>query len=251
MSTSLAENLAQVESRVAAACRAANRPRSEVELVAVSKTHPTSAIVEAVGLGIHLFGENRVQEFATKSAQLAVSAHPGQAATVRSQIKVHLIGHLQSNKAAKAVEVFEGVDTLDSVKLAERLNAARADSVLRAGVALPVLVEIKLSQEETKAGLAPDSPELATLLERLPDLKHLNAQGLMTIAPLDVPEADTRTCFRALRQLRDQLSVRHPRLNLPVLSMGMSGDFPLAIAEGATRIRIGTAIFGTRAGNAQ
>ena len=251
MSTSLAEKLAQVESQIAAACRAANRPRGEVELVAVSKTHPTSAIVEAVGMGIHLFGENRVQEFAAKSAQLAVSAHPGQTATVRSQIQVHLIGHLQSNKAARAVEVFDGIDTLDSVKLAERLNTARAESVLRAGVPLPVLIEVKLSDEETKAGLTPDSAELAALLERLPDLKHLNPQGLMTIAPLDVPEAETRACFRKLRQLRDQLSARHPRLNLPVLSMGMSGDFPLAIAEGATRVRIGTAIFGSRSGYAQ
>ena len=251
VSTSLAEKLAQVESQIAAACRAANRPRGEVELVAVSKTHPTSAIVEAVGMGIHLFGENRVQEFAAKSAQLAVSAHPGQTATVRSQIQVHLIGHLQSNKAARAVEVFDGIDTLDSVKLAERLNTARAESVLRAGVPLPVLIEVKLSDEETKAGLTPDSAELAALLERLPDLKHLNPQGLMTIAPLDVPEAETRACFRKLRQLRDQLSARHPRLNLPVLSMGMSGDFPLAIAEGATRVRIGTAIFGSRSGYAQ
>jgi hypothetical protein len=243
----LAQNLARVEDRIAAACRAANRPRGEVELVAVSKTHPAETIVEAVGLGLHLFGENRVQEFAGKSAALAVSTNPGHAATVRSQIQVHLIGHLQSNKAAKAVEVFDAIDTLDSLRLAERLDAARAESVLRAGVPLPVLLEIKLSHEETKAGLAPDSPELATLLERLPDLKHLDLQGLMTIAPLGVPEDETRACFRALRQLRDQLSASHPRLHLPVLSMGMSGDFPLAIAEGATRIRIGTAIFGNRA----
>jgi pyridoxal phosphate enzyme (YggS family) len=242
----LARNLAQVEDAIAAACRKASRPRSDVELVAVSKTHPSTAIVEAVGLGLHVFGENRVQEFAVKSAELAVSRLPGSEPTVRSQIRVHLIGHLQSNKAAKAVEVFDAVDSVDSLKLAERLDAAIADSDLRRGQRLPVLIEIKLSTEETKVGLAPDSKELADLLERLPSLKNLEAQGLMTIAPLDVPEADTRACFRALRLLRDKLAQVHPKLNLPVLSMGMSGDFALAIAEGATRIRIGTALFGTR-----
>jgi hypothetical protein len=246
--TQLAHNLASLEAEIAAACRVANRPRHEVELVAVSKTHPASAIAEAATLGLRLFGENRVQEFAQKSAELAVSRVPGHETTIRSQIDVHLIGHLQSNKAAKAVEVFDAIDSLDSLKLAERLNAAAAESPLWTGRKLPVLIEIKLSHEETKAGLAPDSAELAELIERLPDLAHLEAQGLMTIAPLGVPEDETRACFRALRQLRDQLAQSHPRLNLPVLSMGMSGDFALAIAEGATRIRIGTALFGTRSG---
>jgi PLP dependent protein len=244
----LARNLAKVEEAIADACRAAGRPRSEVELVAVSKMHPSTAIVEAVGLGLHLFGESRVQEFAIKSAELSVSRVPGSEATVRSQIQVHLIGHLQSNKAAKAVEVFDAIDSLDSLKLAERLNAAMGESDLRHGKRLPVLIEIKLSSEETKAGFSPNSGELAELLERLPALKNLEAQGLMTIAPLDVPEAETRACFHALRLLRDKLARAYPKLNLPVLSMGMSGDFALAIAEGATRIRIGTALFGDRPG---
>ena len=242
----LADNLARVEAAIAAACRAADRPRAEVELVAVSKTHPPEMIAEAVGLGLHLFGENRVQEWAAKSAELAGNRAPGLEANVRSQMRVHLIGHLQSNKAAKAVEVFDAIDSLDSLKLAERLNASVGDSPLYTGRRLPVLVEIKLSSEETKAGLAPDSKELAELLERLPSLQHLEAQGLMTIAPLDVPGTETRACFRALRELRDRLAQAHPKLNLPVLSMGMSGDFALAIAEGATRIRIGTALFGSR-----
>ena len=248
--TQLADNLARVEAAIAAACKAAGRPRSEVELVAVSKTHPSTTIVEAVGLGLHLFGENRVQEFAQKSVELVVSRMPNAdgvpGPTVRSQMRVHLIGHLQSNKAAKAVDVFDAVDSLDSVKLAERLDAAVGDSPLYTGKRLPVLVEIKLSSEETKAGLAPDSKELGELLERLPSLAHLEAQGLMTIAPLDVPETETRACFRSLRLLRDKLAQVHPKLHLPVLSMGMSEDFALAIAEGATRIRIGTALFGTR-----
>jgi hypothetical protein len=215
-------------------------PREEIELVAVSKNHPTSAIVEAVGLGLRLFGENRVQEFATKSVELAEAG-------IRSGIRAHLIGHLQSNKAAKAAEIFDAVDSVDSLKLAERLDEAAG----RLRKRLPVLLEIKLSHEETKAGLAPDSAELNQLLDKLPSLPNLDAQGLMTIAPLDVPEDETRACFRSLRLLRDRLAVAHPRLNLPVLSMGMSGDFPLAIQEGATRIRVGTALFGARPGYAQ
>jgi pyridoxal phosphate enzyme (YggS family) len=236
---SLAENLARVEEAITAACRAAGRPREEVDLVAVSKVHPTAAIVEAVGLGLRLFGENRVQEFAGKSAELTDRG-------VRSRMRALLIGHLQSNKAAKAVEIFDGIDSVDSLKLAERLDEAAA----KLGKTLPVLLEIKLSPEESKAGLEPDSPELAALLEKLPSLKNLDAQGLMTIAPLDVPQDETRACFRALRVLRDRLAQAHPNLNLPVLSMGMSGDFPWAIEEGATRIRIGTALFGRRPGYA-
>ena len=116
---------------------------------------------------------------------------------------------------------------------------------------LPILLEIKLSPEESKAGLEADSQELTALLKTLPSLANLEVQGLMTIAPLDVAEDETRACFRALRVLRDRLAQSHPRLNLPVLSMGMSGDFPLAIQEGATRIRIGTALFGRRPGHAQ
>ena len=232
--TPLAENLARLEEAIAAACRAANRPRAEIELVAVSKNHPTAAIVEAVSLGLKIFGENRVQEFAAKSAELDPS--------IRSQIRAHLIGHLQSNKASKAVEIFDAVDSLDSLKLAEKLNEAAASLNKR----LPVLLEIKLSHEDSKTGLAPDSPELTELLDRLPSLANLEAQGLMTIAPFNVPEAETRDCFHNLRQLRDKLASAHPRLNLPVLSMGMSGDFALAIAEGATRIRVGTALFGPR-----
>jgi PLP dependent protein len=249
----LRDNLARLESAIAAACQSAGRPREEVELVAVSKNHPTAAIIEAVGLGLRIFGENRVQEFGAKSTELTASVQvprvsilrPGSG--LRSQITAHLIGHLQSNKAAKAVEVFDAVDSVDSLKLAERLNEAAA----RLNKRLPILLEIKLSQEETKAGLTPDSPELAQLLEKLPSLTNLETQGLMTIAPLDVSDDETRTCFRSLRLLRDKLAQQHPRLHLPVLSMGMSGDFAQAIAEGATRIRVGTALFGARPGYPQ
>jgi pyridoxal phosphate enzyme (YggS family) len=230
----IADNLNRLEEAIATACRNAGRSREDVELVAVSKTHSAEALAEAFALGLRLFGENRVQEFAAKSAELS--------AALRSQMRAHLIGHLQSNKAAKAVEVFDGIDTLDSLKLAERLDEAAG----RLGKRLPVLLEIKLSHEETKAGVAPDSPELIELLERLPSLANLEAQGLMTIAPLGVSDDETRACFRALRLLRDKISAAHPKLHLPELSMGMSGDFALAIAEGATRIRVGTALFGLR-----
>jgi pyridoxal phosphate enzyme (YggS family) len=247
--SSIAENLARVEDQIAAACRAANRPRGEVELMAVSKTHPADRIAEAATLGLRLFGESKVQEWQSKSAAFphpAASqtgfARPGVRFNLRSQIRVHLIGHLQSNKAAKAAEIFDAIDSVDSLKLAERLNEAAAKIPKR----LPILLEIKLSPEESKAGLTPGSAELAQLLERLPDLPSLDPQGLMTIAPLDVPQEATRACFRQLHDLRDRLAADRPRLHLPVLSMGMSGDFSLAIAEGATRIRVGTSLFGAR-----
>jgi pyridoxal phosphate enzyme (YggS family) len=229
----LARNLVQVEEAIAAACRNAGRRREEIELVAVSKTHPAAAIAAAIELGLRLFGENRVQEFASKSADLG---------PLRRQLRAHLIGHLQSNKAAKAVELFDAIDSVDSLRLAERLDEAAG----KLGKRLPILLEIKLSPEETKAGLEPESREFAELLERLPSLANLDPQGLMTIAPLDVPDQETRACFAGLRTLRDTVSAAHPGLNLSVLSMGMSGDFALAIAEGATRIRIGTALFGAR-----
>lgn len=231
--TSIEQNLQKLEEAIAAACRAAGRARSEVELMAVSKTKPASALVEAAALGLTLFGENRVQEFATKAPGLGIS---------RDGMRCHLIGHLQSNKAAKAAEIFDAVDALDSLRLAERLNEAAG----KCGKRLPVLIEVKLSPEETKAGLLPDSDEAAQLLERLPDFPHLEARGLMTIAPWGAPDDTTRACFRSLRVLRDRWARAYPRLNLDVLSMGMSGDFALAIAEGATRIRVGTALFGKR-----
>jgi hypothetical protein len=235
--TTLAENLERLEEAIAAACRRAARPRAEVELMAVSKTYPAATIAEAAALGLTLFGENRVQEFAGKAAELdplrTRAANP---------ICIHLIGHLQSNKAQRAVELFDGIDSLDSLRLAERLNEAAG----KLGKRLPVLIEVKLSPEESKAGLDPNSAEAAELLERLPSLSHLELRGLMTIAPFGVSEAETRACFRSLRQCRDRWAASYSKLSFDVLSMGMSGDFDLAIEEGATRIRVGTALFGAR-----
>lgn len=234
----LAENLEKLEAAIADACRRAGRQREDVELMAVSKTYPAGTIAEAAALGLASFGENRVQEFAGKAAELE---------SLRSRdekpIRVHLIGHLQSNKAARAAELFDTVDAVDSLRVARRLDEAAG----KLGKRIPILLEVKLSPEETKEGLEPESAEAAQLLEVLPDLRHLETRGLMTIGPWGAPEDVTRACFRSLREWRDRWAAAYPRLNLNVLSMGMSGDFPLAIGEGATRIRVGTALFGKRA----
>jgi len=232
--STFAESLARLDDRIAAACRRSGRPRSAVRLMAVSKTHPAEAIAIAVAAGISLFGENRVQEFEAK--------RPGLRSLIPAGAEIHLIGHLQSNKSARAAELFDAVDTVDSLRLAERLQEAAA----RFSKTLPIFLEIKLSPESTKSGLEPDDPELTALLERLPDLRHLALRGLMTIAPLDDKPRSARTCFRQLRQLRDRLVVAHPLLDFSELSMGMSGDFETAIEEGSTLVRIGSALFGDR-----
>ena len=236
--TPLEENLEQLELAIHEACRAVGRSRESVQLMAVSKTCPLETLVEAASLGLALFGENRVQEFQLKATHAAEFRR----LSGKAHARVHLIGHLQSNKAAKAVEVFDGVDSLDSLKLAERLNEAAG----KLGKQLPVLIEVKLSHEQSKAGLDPSSAEACELLERLPDLAHLRVEGMMTIAPFGVSDEATRDCFRQLRTLREGWANQHTRLSLDVLSMGMSGDFALAIAEGATRIRVGTVLFGRR-----
>ncbi len=244
--SAVADNLLRMENAIASACREAGRSRSDVRLVAVSKTHPVELLLEAAAAGQRFFGENRVQEFAEKTRSLLAAGYAVAGAGASASLpplEVHLIGHLQSNKAARAAELFSAIDTVDSPKLAERLyEAAR-----RAGRKLPILLEIKLSAEESKEGLVPGAPELAHLLERLPDLAdHLPLAGLMTVAPIsDDPEL-ARNCFRQLRLLREGFAQKHPRLCFDELSMGMSGDFEAAIAEGSTTIRIGTAIFGAR-----
>jgi len=240
--TAVKDNLERLEEAIAAACRKAGRARGDVELMAVSKTYPAATIAEAAGLGLRLFGENRVQEFAAKAEELDGWRAEGCNAAADAPILVHLIGHLQTNKAARAAELFDAVDSVDSVRLAEKLNEAAG----KLGKRLPVLIEVKLSPEETKAGLEPESAEAEALLERLAELGNLHVRGLMTIAPWGVAEDVTRTCFRSLREWRDMWAVSYPKLSLDVLSMGMSGDFPIAIEEGATRIRVGTALFGKR-----
>lgn len=236
--TALRENLEKLEDAISAACQKAGRVRSEIETMAVSKTFPAEAIGEAAALGLRLFGENRVQEFAAK----ATNAEMLRTVCGKSDLRVHLIGHLQSNKSARAVEIFDAIDSVDSLRLAERLNEAAG----KLGKRVAVLIEVKLSPEETKAGLEPDSEEASRLLERLADFEHLQMSGLMTIAPWGVAPDVTRACFRKLREWRGRWATAYPKLGFEVLSMGMSGDFAVAIEEGATRIRIGTALFGKR-----
>ncbi len=231
---SIADNLAQVRQRIAEAARRAGRRPEDIALMAVTKTFPPETIREAYAAGQRMFGENRVQEFAEKLPALANL--PG--------IEFHLIGHLQSNKAAKAAQIFAGIDSVDSLHLAEKLNSAAKNDAKR----LPVLIEINVGGEAAKSGVAPDSPELEALLAAAPRLEHLEFRGLMSIPPFtDDPQAG-RPYFRTLRELRDQIATRKlPAVGMDVLSMGMSHDFEIAIEEGSTCVRVGTPIFGERA----
>ncbi|HEX3941527.1 MAG TPA: YggS family pyridoxal phosphate-dependent enzyme [Acidobacteriaceae bacterium] len=244
----LAQRLATIEDEIQAACRRSGRPRSSVGLMAVTKNHSTAAILDAAALGISLFGENRVQEFQRKASEIAALGYRLENESPRATGgklfpgHFHLIGHLQSNKAARAAELFSAIDTLDSLRLALRLNEAAAGADRR----LPVLLEIKLSPEESKSGIASGSPAFSELLERIPDLPALDLRGLMTVPPFAEDPAAARPYFRDLSRLREELAAAHPRLHLEELSMGMSHDFALAIEEGATQIRIGTALFGRR-----
>jgi hypothetical protein len=231
----LKRNLAQVEEIIDAACRRSGRSRGEITLIAVTKMHPAAAIAAAAELGITHIGENKVQEFDAKQPEWNAlrAAHP---------LQSHLIGHLQSNKAARAATLFDTVDSVDSLRLAERLEAAAATG----SRTLPVLIEIKLSEEESKSGAAPGTPELEQLLERLPSLTHLTPRGLMTVPPYLRDAEAVRPYFHRLRELRDDYARRHPQLRLEALSMGMTHDYAVAIEEGATEIRLGTALFGAR-----
>src|SRR3954464_15141690 len=179
-SMSIAENIAVIRSRIAAAARRAGRDSNEIALMAVSKTNPADKIREAFEAGQRLFGENRVQEFATKYAELAAASPTDASAQVCNvfnidKAKFHLIGHLQSNKAAKAAELFAAIDSMDSLKLAERLN----DSAAKLGKTLRILLEINIAGEEQKAGVAPDAPELENILKAAPRLGNLEIRGLM------------------------------------------------------------------------
>ncbi len=201
--------------------------------MAVCKTFPPEAIIETYEAGQRLFGENKVQEFADKANALAGL----------TGAEFHMIGHLQSNKAARAVELFHALDSLDSVKLASRLNAT-AEAARRV---LPVLIEINVGGEEAKSGVAPESPELSEILNGAPAWPNLRIRGLMTVPPYTEDPEGARPYFRKLRALRDQLAARnYSAISMDELSMGMSHDFEVAIEEGSTCVRIGTAIFGER-----
>jgi pyridoxal phosphate enzyme (YggS family) len=229
---SIAENLHRVRAQIAEACARAQRDPATVALMAVSKVHPVESLLEAYAAGQRLFGENKVQEWQQKSE---FAAHLG-------GLEMHLIGPLQSNKTAPAARLFHAIDTVDSLRIAHRLNQT-ASAI---GKKLPILIEVKLSPEESKHGLAP--AELPALLESLRPLESLVPYGLMTVPPwpADLAQAgeEARPYFRELRRLRDASLPNCPTLTQ--LSMGMSNDFAVAIEEGSTCVRIGTAIFGAR-----
>ena len=227
------ENIAAIHDRMATASRRAGRRPEEIALMAVSKTHPPERIREAYTAGVRLFGENRVQEFAGKAATLADL----------SGAEWHMIGHLQTNKAGKAAELFGAVDAVDSVKLTEKLDAAARSS----GKKLKVLIEINVGGEAAKSGVAPDSRELEELLLAAPRLGALEFRGLMTVPPFTDDPEGARPYFRRMRELRDSVAARKlPAVGMEILSMGMSHDFEVAIGEGSTCVRVGTAIFGER-----
>jgi PLP dependent protein len=230
---SVAENIAAVRERIDQAARRVGRNPEEITLMAVSKTFPPQPIREAYKAGLRVFGENRVQEFTGKSDALRDLAGA----------EWHLIGHLQSNKANKAADLFSAVDSIDSVKLAEKLNAAAE----RLGKTLSVLIEVNVGGEEAKSGIDPQSHELDAILESASQFHNLNVRGLMTIPPFTDDPEGARPYFRQLRELRDRISARRlPRIEMAILSMGMSHDFEIAIAEGSTCVRVGTGIFGER-----
>ena len=228
---SVKDNLAEIQRRIATAAHRVGRSADEITLIAVSKTHPAEAIREAYEAGVGHFGENRVQEWEGKRGGIE-----------NLNGTWHLIGHLQSNKAARAAKLFHCVDSVDDLDLAQRLNRAREEQGI--SEKLRVLLEVRVAQEETKSGV--EVALLPTLIRNVSALPRLGLAGLMCIPPFLANIEQVRPYFRKLRELRDGLQ-KELQVALPVLSMGMSHDFEAAIEEGATEVRVGTAIFGNRA----
>ena len=227
----LAARLTAVRERITAAANNCGRSPDEVKLIAISKTHPASVIRTLIELGASDLGENRVQEADEKIAEIG-----------RDHVRWHLVGHLQANKARRAVNLFEVIHSLDSLDLARRLDRLCAEEGREK---LPVLIQVDLGHEETKSGI--DESELTHMVEGLQSLKHLELIGLMTLPPLFDDTEQSRPFFRRLRELRDELENRGSfGGRRGELSMGMTHDFEVAIQEGATMVRIGAAIFGER-----
>lgn len=224
MEETLAERLAEIRAQIAQAAEKANRNADEIKFVAVSKTHPAITVKEAIEAGARVFGENKVQEAEGKIAEVG-----------RENAQWHLIGHLQSNKARKAVKLFDVIHSLDSLELAERLERICEEEERSE---LPVFVQVDLAKETTKNGI--EEKDLPDLVEFLRGCRHLKFDGLMILPPYFENAEKARPFFRRLREIRDEVCPRGE------LSMGMSHDFAVAIEEGATVIRVGTAIFGER-----
>lgn len=226
--TELAERAQRVREEVAAAARAAGRSPDAITIVAVSKTVEREVVDTAVTLGFRHFGENRVQDAMRKFAM-----------PLPSDCSLHLIGHLQSNKAKPAALLFDIIESVDRSSVIDALEKEAE----RRNTALKVLLQVNIAREEQKAGCDPDEAPL--LMQRLVESPWFTPRGLMAMAPLLENPEDARPVFRGLRELRDHVQRQHPDADLSTLSMGMSNDYPVAIAEGATLVRIGRAIFGS------
>ena len=225
----VAENLEQVRKNIDEACRMAGRDPKEVTLIAVSKTKPVSMLKEAYDAGARCFGENKVQEIMDKHPQLP------------EDIQWHMIGHLQRNKVKYIVDKVSMIHSVDSLRLAQTIEQEAA----KHNVCVPVLLEVNVAQEESKFGLKMD--EVLPLIETIADFPHIKVQGLMTIAPYVENAEDNRDFFRQLKKLSVDIEAKNiNNVSMSVLSMGMTGDYQVAVQEGATMVRVGTGIFGER-----
>lgn len=234
--SSLAENLRSVQDRIRNAAERAGRDPAEITLVAVSKTFPAESVIAAHALGVRDFGENRVEEAADKIPSVTQS--------LSAPVTWHMVGHIQHRKVREAATLFDLVHSVDTAGLASRLNT-RAENMDKT---LPILLEVNISGEESKYGFRPEPRrDFYAAVDDILQLAHLDVQGLMTVAPIVDEPGNAQPFFAGLRQLRDDLRLRFPQRAWSHLSMGMTDDFEVAIAEGATLVRIGRAIFGERA----
>lgn len=238
-------NIAAIRGRIAAAAARSRRSPDGIHLMAVTKTVDALRIAQAYDAGLRLFGENRVQEFSAKIQSAELRRMP--------DAEWHLIGHLQSNKAAAAAQLFHAIDSVDSLRIAEKLNSAATQGSAsqqqqqKMRKQLPILLEIKLAEEPAKTGFLPESPELEAMLATAPRLESVHIAGLMSVPPFHDDPERSRPYFRQLRQLRDRIAARNwPAVSMDELSIGMSHDYEIAIEEGSTCVRLGTAIFGPR-----
>ena len=225
----VAENLAQVQKNINESCSKINRDPNEVTLIAVSKTKPVEMLKEAYDAGARVFGENKVQEIVDKYDQMP------------SDVKWHMIGHLQRNKVKYIVDKVAMIHSVDSLRLAETIEKEAA----KKAVIVPILIEVNVAQEESKFGLKPE--EVLPLIEEISDFSHIQIKGLMTIAPYVDNAEENREIFRELKKLSVDIAAKNiNNVTMSVLSMGMTGDYMVAVQEGATMVRVGTGIFGAR-----
>ena len=225
----VAENLAQVQKNIEESCRNVNRDPGEVTLIAVSKTKPVEMLREAYDAGARVFGENKVQEIVDKYDHMP------------SDVKWHMIGHLQRNKVKYIVDKVAMIHSVDSFRLAETIEKEAA----KKNVTVPILIEVNVAQEESKYGLKPE--EVLPFIEEIADFSHIQIKGLMTIAPYVENAEENREIFRELKKLSVDIAAKNiNNVNMSVLSMGMTGDYMVAVQEGATMVRVGTGIFGAR-----